>query len=173
MRLTSLPKVLVCPVAGCSAAFSTTRWFMTSNSIKRHLRAVHRGTQTKESEKEELSTGDPGDMRLAPPPAHFPAAQTSPRPNPGNGSVEDPPPRGRIDFQVPSVLASFLEPLNMLLEVDEISDVRTHVEDIVNNVTQAVHEHFHLQRPKRNRGDGWAQPWWTRFAKPAASPAVV
>ncbi|GFU50714.1 retrovirus-related Pol polyprotein from type-2 retrotransposable element R2DM [Trichonephila clavipes] len=59
---------------------------------------------------------------------------------------------GRIDVRVPSVLESFIEPLDTLLQVDEISNARAHFEDIVGDVTKAVYEQFHLQRPQRNQG---------------------
>ncbi|GFY55592.1 hypothetical protein TNIN_207081 [Trichonephila inaurata madagascariensis] len=43
IRLTfPLPKVLACPISGCAKAFSTAKWYSTSNSLKRHLTAVHR-----------------------------------------------------------------------------------------------------------------------------------
>ncbi|GFY55593.1 hypothetical protein TNIN_207091 [Trichonephila inaurata madagascariensis] len=53
---------------------------------------------------------------------------------PGNEAGEAPNPRGRIDLQVPN-FEPFLEPLNTLLEMDEISDARAHFEETVCNVT--------------------------------------
>ncbi|GFU51050.1 hypothetical protein TNCV_2757231 [Trichonephila clavipes] len=41
---------------------------------------------------------------------------------------KDPSPSGRIDLQTPCVLVSFIEPLNALLEVDEIEDARARFE---------------------------------------------
>ncbi|GFY44120.1 retrovirus-related Pol polyprotein from type-2 retrotransposable element R2DM [Trichonephila inaurata madagascariensis] len=98
-----------------------------------------------------LSAGDPGSMRLAPPPNHLP--DTPPRSNPGQENGEDPTLRGRIDLRVPDTLKPFLEPLNALLEMDEINDARAHFEETVDNITAAVQDYFHLQptRPETNR----------------------
>ncbi|GFW79648.1 uncharacterized protein TNCV_1429081 [Trichonephila clavipes] len=60
-------------------------------------------------------------------------------------------PRGRIDQKTPCVLASFVEPLDALLEVEEIQDVRSHFEDMVQHIVRTVQEHFHLQRPAGDR----------------------
>ncbi|GFW78954.1 retrovirus-related Pol polyprotein from transposon 17.6 [Trichonephila clavipes] len=60
-------------------------------------------------------------------------------------------PRGRIDIQTPCILASFVEPLDALLEVDEIQDARSHFEDMVQHIVRTVQEHFHLQRPAGDR----------------------
>ncbi|GFS63829.1 hypothetical protein TNIN_25321 [Trichonephila inaurata madagascariensis] len=89
-------------------------------------------------------------MRLAPPPNHLP--DTPPRSNPGQENGEDPTLRGRIDLRV-NTLKPFLEPLNTLLEMDEINDARVQFEETVNNVTAAVQDYFHLQptRPETSR----------------------
>ncbi|GFT53769.1 hypothetical protein TNCV_4585681 [Trichonephila clavipes] len=36
-----MPKLLSCPMAGCTAPFSTARWYWSTQSIKRHLRLKH------------------------------------------------------------------------------------------------------------------------------------
>ncbi|GFT90264.1 retrovirus-related Pol polyprotein from type-1 retrotransposable element R2 [Trichonephila clavipes] len=63
----------------------------------------------------------------------------------------DPLPRRRIDIQSPCILASFVEPLDALLEVDELQDARSHFEDIVQHIVHTVQEYFHLQRPAADR----------------------
>ncbi|GFY03464.1 hypothetical protein TNCV_3211021 [Trichonephila clavipes] len=130
--------MLCCPVAGCTAPFTTAKWFVNFNSIKRHLRHRHADRrvqywcapcgrrlkrtpmkhpcmvnqrqvhgraptvkpegprQRRARRREELAplyTGEPGDMRLAPPQAHLPHAQTSPGQNPGGKGAEDDPPK--------------------------------------------------------------------------------
>ncbi|GFV21196.1 retrovirus-related Pol polyprotein from type-2 retrotransposable element R2DM [Trichonephila clavipes] len=91
-------------------------------------------------------------MRLAPSPAHLPETPISQSQSTRDRDAEDDRTGGRIDVRVPSVLESFIEPLDTLLQVDEISNARAYFEDIVGDVTRAVHEHFHLQRPQRNQG---------------------
>ncbi|GFW16080.1 retrovirus-related Pol polyprotein from type-2 retrotransposable element R2DM [Trichonephila clavipes] len=97
-----------------------------------------------------LITGEPGDMRLAPPPTHLPDTPPTQSQTTRNRDTERAQLGGRIDIRVPSVLDSFIEPLYTLLQVDEIGDARAHFESIVRDVTRAVHEHFNLQRPQRN-----------------------
>ncbi|GFU50719.1 hypothetical protein TNCV_241051 [Trichonephila clavipes] len=36
-----MPKLLSCPMAGCTAPFSTAKWYWSTQSIKRHLRLKH------------------------------------------------------------------------------------------------------------------------------------
>ncbi|GFW78936.1 retrovirus-related Pol polyprotein from type-1 retrotransposable element R2 [Trichonephila clavipes] len=94
-----------------------------------------------------ISTGEPGDMPLAPP-----ATGNSTIPHNTNASENsDPSPRGRIDIQSPCILASFVESLDALLEVDEIQDARSHFEDMVQHIVHSVQEYFHLQRPAGDR----------------------
>ncbi|GFT51368.1 c2H2-type domain-containing protein [Trichonephila clavipes] len=96
-----------------------------------------------------FSSGDPGDMHLAPPPSNAPDIQDPSRTGETSEQHDYPSPRGRIDLQTPCILASFIEPLNTLLEVDEIGDAR--VEEMVQHIISAVQEYFHLQRPVRVR----------------------
>ncbi|GFU43432.1 hypothetical protein TNCV_53341 [Trichonephila clavipes] len=43
LRITfPLPKLMHCPVRGCTAPFTTAKWTWTVNSVKRHLRALHK-----------------------------------------------------------------------------------------------------------------------------------
>ncbi|GFT18713.1 hypothetical protein TNCV_2277081 [Trichonephila clavipes] len=57
-------------------------------------------------------------------------------------------PEGRITVKTPTILTSFVEPLDTLLSVDEISDSRSHFEAIVAGITVAMQEHFHLVQDK-------------------------
>ncbi|GFT90250.1 hypothetical protein TNCV_701711 [Trichonephila clavipes] len=100
-------------------------------------------------------------MRLAPPPAHLPDTPPTQSLTTRNWDTEGVQTGGKIDIRVPSVLESFIKPLDTLLQVDEIGDARAHFENIVRDVTRAVHEHFHLRLRKTNR------QWKT---KPAGNP---
>ncbi|GFX60035.1 retrovirus-related Pol polyprotein from type-2 retrotransposable element R2DM [Trichonephila clavipes] len=90
-----------------------------------------------------VSTGEPSDMPLAFPPDNTP----NPAPfqlvaNTSNDNQDQA--RGRIDIQKPSLISSFIDPLDTLLEIDEISGSKAHLEALVQGITETVQEHFHL-----------------------------
>ncbi|GFQ73020.1 retrovirus-related Pol polyprotein from type-1 retrotransposable element R2 [Trichonephila clavata] len=91
-----------------------------------------------------LSSGDPGSARLAPPAS--PLAADPPCPDQNEDTAE-----GRADLAVPAVLEGFVEALDTLLEVDEISGSLPHLETLVDNLVVVVQEHFHLSRPPQNQ----------------------
>ncbi|GFQ98530.1 hypothetical protein TNCT_166731 [Trichonephila clavata] len=76
-------------------------------------------------------------MPLAPP-FQVTDRPKSPCPQQGNGNVEDPSLRSRIALHQPCTLASFVEPLDILLEIVEIDCRMSHFEGIVQNVTTTV-----------------------------------
>ncbi|GFT53771.1 hypothetical protein TNCV_4585691 [Trichonephila clavipes] len=77
-------------------------------------------------------------MRLPPPTSPLPETPISQSQSTRDRDAEDDMTGGRIDVRVPSVAESFIEPLDTLLQVDEISNARAHFEDIVGDVTRAV-----------------------------------
>ncbi|GFV78907.1 hypothetical protein TNCV_4346661 [Trichonephila clavipes] len=81
-----------------------------------------------------ISKGDPGDMSLDP--RHDSSPLQAPLQQDEDSSND--PASGRIDIKVPTILASFAEPLDTLLGVDEISDRKSHFEAIVEGITVAV-----------------------------------
>ncbi|GFR24058.1 retrovirus-related Pol polyprotein from type-1 retrotransposable element R2, partial [Trichonephila clavata] len=91
---------------------------------------------------EPLSTGEPGEMPLAPPP-DSPQAVTHTTAEEDADTA-----RGeRIDVRHPQLLTPFVEALDTLLEIDEIQGRKDHFESLVANITRDVREHFHLAQP--------------------------
>ncbi|GFQ99098.1 hypothetical protein TNCT_724501 [Trichonephila clavata] len=88
-------------------------------------------------------------MPLAPP-FQVTDRPKSPCPQQGNDNMEDPSLTGRIDLHRPCTLASFVEPLDTLLEIVEIDNRMSHFNDNVQSVTTTLQEHFHLKCPVRN-----------------------
>ncbi|GFS76634.1 retrovirus-related Pol polyprotein from type-1 retrotransposable element R2 [Nephila pilipes] len=74
-----------------------------------------------------------------------------------DGEDEDSGPK--IDLPQPSVLSSFLDPLDALIEVDDLSDALTSFENLMGGIVEAVQEHFHLppQRSSTYKGDNKKQ----------------
>ncbi|GFU59195.1 retrovirus-related Pol polyprotein from type-2 retrotransposable element R2DM [Trichonephila clavipes] len=66
-----------------------------------------------------VSTDEPGEMPLAPPPDDDTSTPSQRVVDPAISERE--PTRGRIDIPKPTILSSFLEPLDTLLEIDKIS----------------------------------------------------
>ncbi|GFS86880.1 retrovirus-related Pol polyprotein from type-2 retrotransposable element R2DM, partial [Nephila pilipes] len=58
----------------------------------------------------------------------------------------------KIDLPVPSVLSTFLDPLDALIEVDDVSNALETFENLMNGITTSVQEFFHLS-PKRSSGN--------------------
>ncbi|GFY56869.1 putative reverse transcriptase [Trichonephila inaurata madagascariensis] len=56
----------------------------------------------------------------------------------------------KIDLPAPTALDSFLEPLDTLLEIEELAERKMHFNAIVEGITSAVQEHFNLKRPPTN-----------------------
>ncbi|GFQ73017.1 retrovirus-related Pol polyprotein from type-2 retrotransposable element R2DM [Trichonephila clavata] len=96
-----------------------------------------------------LVTGQPGDTPLAAPVLE---EQNNTEQGEDVGCAR----RERIDIKETLVLVSFEEPLDTLLDIEDLGDRKTHLEAIVGGVTQAVQEHFHLQRPV-TQGDSSAR----------------
>ncbi|GFS79039.1 hypothetical protein NPIL_629151, partial [Nephila pilipes] len=89
-------------------------------------------------------TGDPGSLPLAPLLANTSDHDDPPAPEdviPSDDEDEEP---QKIDIPEVSLLSSFLEPLDALLEVDDLADALYKFESIVEGVVESVREFFHL-----------------------------
>ncbi|GFU43329.1 hypothetical protein NPIL_423051, partial [Nephila pilipes] len=87
-----------------------------------------------------LSEGVPGDTPLARP-------QRNSNDPPPAVEEEDLPLQEKLDLEHPSLLVSFVEPLDALLDVDEIDNILPTFEIIVSDIVSVIQEHFHLSRP--------------------------
>ncbi|GFS46017.1 hypothetical protein NPIL_380131, partial [Nephila pilipes] len=100
-------------------------------------------SKTKKNRKKRiqvLSEGHPGDTSLARP-------QRNSNDPPPAEEEEHLPLQEKLDLEHPSLLVSFLEPLDALLDVDEIDNVLPTFENIVSDIVSVIQEHFHLFRP--------------------------
>ncbi|GFT15961.1 retrovirus-related Pol polyprotein from type-2 retrotransposable element R2DM, partial [Nephila pilipes] len=100
-------------------------------------------SKTKKQRKkriQDLSEGLPGDTPLARP-------QRKSYEQPPAIEEEDLPSQEKIDLEHPSLLDSFIEPLDALFDVDEIDNVLPTFENIVSNIVSVIQDHFHLARP--------------------------
>ncbi|GFT56677.1 retrovirus-related Pol polyprotein from type-2 retrotransposable element R2DM, partial [Nephila pilipes] len=97
-------------------------------------------SKSKKKRIQVLSEGLPGDTPLARPQRN----STDPPPA---VEEEDLPLQEKLDLEHPSLLVSFVEPLDALLDVDEIDDVLPTFESIVSDIVSVIQDHFHLARP--------------------------
>ncbi|GFW62213.1 retrovirus-related Pol polyprotein from type-2 retrotransposable element R2DM, partial [Trichonephila clavipes] len=144
------------PCEECGESFTTK--IGLNNHAKVHKRNevadrmvqldIPEGPQTRKARRQgrlrPLSEGDPGDMSLAPRHDDPPLPDSVQENTIDNENQTE----GRISVKMPSILTSFVEPLDTLLSVDEISDSRSHFEAIVAGITVAMQEHFHLTQDK-------------------------
>ncbi|GFQ91951.1 retrovirus-related Pol polyprotein from type-1 retrotransposable element R2 [Trichonephila clavata] len=103
--------------------------------------SIFQKKKSRKSKLDPISSGDPGCARLAPPASPQPIVQT----------VDESSVCGRADVAIPTVLDCFNEALDTLLEVDEISERFPHFENLVQNISEAVQNHFNLVRPQPNQ----------------------
>ncbi|GFS28685.1 retrovirus-related Pol polyprotein from type-1 retrotransposable element R2 [Nephila pilipes] len=102
-----------------------------------------------------LADGTPGDTRIAPPIASINQDLLK-----NDEKENDAPPSDdeddnnlpKIDLPVPSVLSTFLDSLDALIEVDDVSNALETFENLMNGITTTVQDYFHLS-PKRSSGD--------------------
>ncbi|GFT80344.1 putative reverse transcriptase [Nephila pilipes] len=109
---------------------------------------------------ESLSHGIPDDTRIAPSLTSINQDRTQNKYDDVSsldGEDEDCGPK--IDLPHPSVLSSFLDPLDALIEVDDLADALTSFENLISGIVEAVQEHFHLplQRASNNKGENKKQ----------------
>ncbi|GFS72469.1 retrovirus-related Pol polyprotein from type-1 retrotransposable element R2, partial [Nephila pilipes] len=90
-----------------------------------------------------LSEGHPGDTPLARP------QRNSAAPNPMEED-ENIPLQEKLDLEQPSLLNSFLEPLDALLYVDEIDNILPTFENVVSDIVSVIQDHFKLSKPTKN-----------------------
>ncbi|GFT64766.1 retrovirus-related Pol polyprotein from type-1 retrotransposable element R2 [Nephila pilipes] len=93
-----------------------------------------------------LADGPPGDTRLAPPllSVNLDRQEVQPEPTIRAQDDEEDDPSHKIDLPIPSVLSSFLVPLDAFIEVDDLENAMTAFEKLMDGITTAVQEHFHL-----------------------------
>ncbi|GFQ99357.1 retrovirus-related Pol polyprotein from type-1 retrotransposable element R2 [Trichonephila clavata] len=94
-------------------------------------------TSTSKSKKlDPISSGDPGSSRLAPPSTSSAVAVVE-TPEQQEEDV-----RNTANIALPTVLDCFVDALDSLLDVDELSGRAQHFENLVDNVVLTVQEHF-------------------------------
>ncbi|GFT04325.1 hypothetical protein NPIL_433451, partial [Nephila pilipes] len=103
-------------------------------STKQRKRMLKKRVQT-------LAEGDPGSLPLARPVA----INTST--NPDLQPIEDTDELDLLDVPEITVLSSFCEPLDALLEVDDLENAFPTFEKLVDDITETIREHFHLSLP--------------------------
>ncbi|GFS28689.1 retrovirus-related Pol polyprotein from type-1 retrotransposable element R2 [Nephila pilipes] len=93
-----------------------------------------------------LADGPPGDTRLAPPllSVNLDRQGVQPEPTIPAQDDEEDDPSNKIDIPILSVLSSFLDPLDALIEVDDLENAMSAFENLMDGITTAVQEHFHL-----------------------------
>ncbi|GFT18415.1 retrovirus-related Pol polyprotein from type-2 retrotransposable element R2DM, partial [Nephila pilipes] len=149
--------------------FSTNSQLAKRNHLASHKREKIRNQSTpliipesssqskrrKRSKVAPLSEGAPGDMRIAPPIMSINQdtlgnCEKDSNALPSDDEDENISPK--IDLPVPSVLNSFLDPLDALIEVDDVSNGLETFENLMSGITTAVQDFFHLP-PKRSSGN--------------------
>ncbi|GFS73823.1 c2H2-type domain-containing protein, partial [Nephila pilipes] len=88
-----------------------------------------------------LSEGPPGSIPLAPP-----LSSLTEDPSPLPEDIEQIP---KIDMEKISILDSFLDPLEALLEVDDLEEAQRSFDSITNDITIVIQNHFNLS-PRSN-----------------------
>ncbi|GFT04899.1 retrovirus-related Pol polyprotein from type-2 retrotransposable element R2DM, partial [Nephila pilipes] len=94
-----------------------------------------------------LAEGDPGSLPLAPLLANSTGHDDPPAPEDIITSDNEDEETEKIDIPEVSLLSPFLEPLDALLEVDDLTDALSKFESIVEGVVESVREFFHLTPP--------------------------
>ncbi|GFT53717.1 retrovirus-related Pol polyprotein from type-1 retrotransposable element R2 [Trichonephila clavipes] len=89
-----------------------------------------------------LSSGEPGDLQLAPVTTESTAQSQG-----ISQSQQQESDSSKIDIQRPTVLDSFREPLNTILNMDELEERKLLFNQLTNDITEAVQSHFNLSRP--------------------------
>ncbi|GFS82582.1 retrovirus-related Pol polyprotein from type-2 retrotransposable element R2DM, partial [Nephila pilipes] len=135
--------------------FSASTTLGKQNHLASHNREIIRNTATpltiplstkqrKRNLKKKIQTlaeGDPGSLPLARPVAT--ASNTSADPQPAVDTEE----QDLLDVPEITVLSSFCEPLDALLEVDDLENAFPTFEKLVDDITETIREHFHLSLP--------------------------
>ncbi|GFR01205.1 retrovirus-related Pol polyprotein from type-1 retrotransposable element R2 [Trichonephila clavata] len=154
-----IPFVIACPVENCTHTFATRAWFNTNHSLKRHMTAVHRMPNRSVEYWCSICR-----MRITKNPAghaclmsagltqHSASVGGWPCDSSEDTSRDNDGPRGRIDVQQPELLLSFNEPLDTLLEVEDLEDRKSHFEAIVEGITTSVQQNFNLSEPAPRTG---------------------
>ncbi|GFT37154.1 transposon TX1 uncharacterized 149 kDa protein, partial [Nephila pilipes] len=98
----------------------------------------------------DLSEGPPGDLPLAPP------LQSNAINLDTNDHIAEMP---SIDIQRPIIIDSFLEPLNTILDVDDLEEAAGQFQNLMISLTKAMQDHFHLSPPSGIAKKGQVKPF--------------
>ncbi|GFU25383.1 retrovirus-related Pol polyprotein from type-1 retrotransposable element R2, partial [Nephila pilipes] len=104
----------------------------------------------------ELSEGLPGDLPLAPP------LQSNANSPVINNHVPETP---SIDIQRPLIIDAFLEPLNTILDVDDLEEAFGQFQNLMESLTKVMQDHFHLSFPPGNVKKGPVKPFDSQNAQ--------
>ncbi|GFT29283.1 transposon TX1 uncharacterized 149 kDa protein [Nephila pilipes] len=101
---------------------------------------------------QDLSEGHPGDTPLA-----CPRNNTSaPSPTEDDDNV---PLQEKLDLEQPSLLNSFVEPLDALFDVDEIDNILPTFESVVSDIVSVIQDHFKLSKPTASNSSKKNKPF--------------
>ncbi|GFU61809.1 hypothetical protein NPIL_466611, partial [Nephila pilipes] len=158
-NLILLPAVIegdhwVCDICEC---FSATTKLAKKNHLDAHAREVIKANSSqliippnsKAKRKsfnkriKDLSEGPAGNLPLAPPIADEIQSEIPPAIEIENIT--------KIDLDNVSILASFAEPLDAILEVDDIEEAQVAFETLLEDIISVMQNHFHLAPPTDSR----------------------
>ncbi|GFU25986.1 transposon TX1 uncharacterized 149 kDa protein, partial [Nephila pilipes] len=88
---------------------------------------------------QDLSEGHPGATPLARPQNNASTIQTE--------DDDNVPLQEKLDLEQPSLLNSFVEPLDALFDVDEIDNILPTFESVVSDIVSVIQDHFKLSKP--------------------------
>ncbi|GFS76438.1 hypothetical protein NPIL_255241 [Nephila pilipes] len=134
-----LQKKLCCPVPNCSASFGTKLWYLTNSSLKKHLNVFHK---SKPSKVEFFCTICDSKISKLPSKHNCLINNLILPPDPIDDDVWE-----KLDLEQPSLLNSFLEPLDALFDVDEIDNILPTFEKVVSDIVSVIQDHFKLSKP--------------------------
>ncbi|GFS97339.1 hypothetical protein NPIL_217261, partial [Nephila pilipes] len=143
----------VCPICEC---FSANTQLAKQNHLEAHKRETIKSNSSrliiptasklkkklKSKRIKELSEGSPGNLPLAPP---LPEVSLCNPPLPEEEEVIQ-----KIDLETNSILSSFAEPLDALLEVDDLDNALLLFDHLLQDITTVIQNHFHLSPSSNN-----------------------
>ncbi|GFS36615.1 hypothetical protein TNIN_215391 [Trichonephila inaurata madagascariensis] len=120
------------------SAFSCRTIHVRSGNVISAAPTSHPEKKNRRRKIKNLSEGSPSSTSLAAPP---------PPPNPFLVAPEVPQESPLINVEECQVLASFKDPLNQLLEVDDLPGAKPDFFALVEDIVTVVRDHFHLRPP--------------------------
>ncbi|GFS58077.1 hypothetical protein NPIL_676661, partial [Nephila pilipes] len=70
-----------------------------------------------------------------------------------------------IDIQRPLIIDSFLEPLNTILDVDDLEEASGQFQNLMESLTKVMQDHFHLSPPSGNTKKAPVKPFDSQNAQ--------